>query len=224
MKRLMRHPITQAAIARLAASYFKLALGTTRWQLDGRENLAPVAHGTPTVIAFWHERIAVALPLWRLTWSIPGARPTAVHALVSRHRDGQLIGFVLRAFGLSLISGSSNNGGASALRALTAALAQGQHVVIIPDGPRGPRREAAPGVAQVAAISGAPVVPCAAQTTRHITMRSWDRMVIPLPFGRGVMVCGPAIPVPRSDWRAALPQIAAGLTAVADRADALMQT
>src|SRR5689334_20566130 len=38
------------------------------------------------------------------------------------------------------------------------------HPFPTPDGPRGPRRQAALGVAQIAALSGAPILPCAAQT------------------------------------------------------------
>ena len=96
-------------------------------------------------------------------------------------------------------------------------LEAGDHVVITPDGPRGPRRVAAPGVAQLAALSGMPVLPCAAQTSRRWTLRSWDRMVLPLPFGRGVIVCGAPIAgaratAPRRRCRA----IAAAITAATD--------
>ena len=80
---------------------------------------------------------------------------------------------------------------------------------------------AAAGVAQLAAVSGAKVLPCSAQTSRRRTLRSWDRMVLPLPFGRGVLVCGPTIAVGRDGADAALPRIAEAMTAAADRADRL---
>ena len=86
---------------------------------------------------------------------------------------------------------------------------------------RGPRREAAPGVAHLAAMSGAPVLPCAAQTTRHWVLPTWDRMVVPKPFGRGVVVCLPTIAVDRDDWQAAVPAIGAAMTAAAEQADRL---
>jgi lysophospholipid acyltransferase (LPLAT)-like uncharacterized protein len=76
-------------------------------------------------------------------------------------------------------------------------------------------------VAQLAAASGAPILPTAAQTTRRLTLNSWDRMVVPLPFGRGVIVCGPMIPVPRDDWRSTLPQISKALNDAAAEADRL---
>jgi len=93
-------------------------------------------------------------------------------------------------------------------------------VLITPDGPRGPRRQAAPGVAQLAALSGAALVPVGAASTRHRRLPSWDRMMLPLPFGRGVLVCGPPIRVARGEADAALPGIAAALDAAAAAADA----
>ena len=46
-------------------------------------------------------------------------------------------------------------------------------------------------------------------------------MALPLPFGRGVVVCGPAITVPRDGWRDALPAITTAMNQAADRADLL---
>ena len=77
------------------------------------------------------------------------------------------------------------------------------------------------GVAHLAALSGVPIIPLAARTSRRIQLHTWDRMAVPLPFGRGVMVCGPAITVPRYGWKEAVPAITAALNAVADRADQL---
>jgi len=221
MKRVLRHKTIQAALAWLGGLYLLFALRTTRWVLDGAEHLAPAATGRATVAAFWHERLALMPMLWlTLRRMDPTQRG---HVLVSQHRDGRLIGTVMRRFGVDVVLGSSRRGGAAGVRAALPLLARGEHLVITPDGPRGPRRQAAPGVAQIAALAEVPVLPCAAQTSRRRVLRSWDRMVVPLPFGRGVMVCLPPIKVPRDGWDAALPAIAAALTEAADRADALCE-
>ena len=65
------------------------------------------------------------------------------------------------------------------------------------------------------------MLPCAAQTTRRWVLPSWDRMVVPKPFGRGVVVCLPTIAVPRGDWEGAVAAIGAAMTAAAEQADRL---
>ncbi len=208
-------------LAALMGGYLALALRTTRWTLDGGEYFRPFGAGAPAVFAFWHEFLPLmpALPL--IARKLPFYRPTPIHTLVSQHRDGRVIGAVVRRFGILPIPGSSSRGGAAGLRNLLAVLRQGDLIGITPDGPRGPRRQAAFGVAQLAALSGVPVVPLAARTSRHIQLDTWDRMPVPLPFGRGVVVCGPAISVPRHGWKDAVPTIAEAMNPVADRAEAL---
>jgi lysophospholipid acyltransferase (LPLAT)-like uncharacterized protein len=125
----------------------------------------------------------------------------------------------MQRFGVRLVQGSSSRGGAAALRHLLGLLGKGHYVVVVPDGPRGPRHVAAPGVAQLAALSQASVLPCAAQTTRRFVLNTWDRMVIPKPFARGVVVCEPAIAVGRQTWPVALKAITAALNSAAERAD-----
>jgi lysophospholipid acyltransferase (LPLAT)-like uncharacterized protein len=223
MKRLLRHPAAQKLLAQLLGLYLAFALRTTRWRLEGAEHMARHAAGAPVVVAFWHERLPMMPMLWLLARRSPEGRTShaRAHVLVSQHRDGQFIGAVVSRFALDVVLGSSSRGGTASVRNLLALLAGGDHVAITPDGPRGPRRIAAPGVAQLAALSGAPVLPCAAQTSRRRVLPTWDRMVVPLPFGRGVVVCRPTIAVPRQGWQDSVPRIAEALDAAATQADQL---
>lgn len=224
MRRIVRHPLFQAGLARLLGWYLGFALGTTRWRLDGVEHVAPHAAGQPAVVAFWHERLALMPALWGLVCRMPSAKPGRVHVLVSQHHDGRFIGAVVRRFGVSVVLGSSTRGGAAATRRLVRLLKDGSNVLITPDGPRGPPRVAAPGAAQIAALSGVPVLPCAAQVSKRWVLNSWDRMVVPKPFGRGFVVCGPPIPIARDGWENAAGTIAAALSAAVDEADRLCGT
>lgn len=221
MKKLLRHPATQALLARLVGWYLAMAMRTTRWTLDGEENVAPHAKGAPAVFAFWHEHLPMLPALAMLAAKLPGYRFKPMHALVSQHRDGRFIGAVVRRFGFTAVYGSSSRGGSASLRVMLKLLANGDHIGITPDGPRGPRREADAGVAQLAAVAGVPILPVAGRTSRRLMLRSWDRMAVPLPFGRGVIVCGPAIEVPRDGWRDAVPGIVAELNRAAERAERL---
>lgn len=223
VKRLLRSEPAQTALGRLLGLYIAFAFRTTRWRLDGAENFAPHARGEPAVAAFWHERLPMMAMLWLFARRSAETRQrgTGMQILVSQHADGVLVGRALRRFDIGVVTGSSTRGGAASVRALARLIAAGNHLAITPDGPRGPRRVAAPGVAQIAALTGAPVLPCAAQTTRRWVLPSWDRMVLPKPFGRGVIVCGPTIAVPRENWQAALPAITAAIDAATEAADRL---
>jgi lysophospholipid acyltransferase (LPLAT)-like uncharacterized protein len=222
LKRALRSAFVQALAARLVAAYLAFVFRTSRWTLLGVPHAeAAVARGGIVVIGFWHER----LPLMPMLWSIaqdcyPALRPLKPHVLVSRSRDGRFIGDVVERFGLRLVHASSSSGGGVGLLALARLIEEGAPVSITPDGPRGPRRVAAPGIAQLAALTGAPVLPVAAATTRHRLLPTWDRMMLPLPFGRGCVALGPLIQVPKDGADAALPAIASALSAACEEADA----
>jgi len=223
LKRLLRHPRTQAALAWVLGLYLAFAYRTTRWRLEGVEHIAPHLQGAPMIVAFWHERLPLMPMLWRMARQQKGSDlgGTSVHVLVSQHRDGLFIGDVIRRFDLGTILGSTSRGGAASVRTLVARLRAGDFIAITPDGPRGPARQAAAGVAALARLAGVPVLPCAARTTRCLRLNSWDRMLIPLPFARGVVCCAPTVRVPQQEWEAALPVIAAGMDAAAAAADRL---
>jgi len=221
LRRLTRHGAFKAFAANLLGLYLALVYRTTRWRLigGGEIDAAFAQHGN-VIAAFWHENLPAMPHLWR-TGKARAGIPSA-HVLVSRHRDGRLIGDVVKRFELNMIHASTSKGGAAGMLAMTRLLRTGSMMVITPDGPRGPRRVPAPGVAQLAAVSGKPVLPCAGRFAWAIGLRSWDRMEIPLPFGRGVIVAGPAIMVPRDAPEAALPAINQALNAACDAADAAL--
>ncbi len=222
MRGLIRHPAVQAALARLVGLYLAFVIRTSRWRLLGAEAaLAEVQAGRPVILAFWHERLPMVAALRGLAGQAePGLLRLTPRVLVSQHRDGRFIGAAVERFGLAMIYGSSRRGGAPALVEMLRALRAGDPVVITPDGPRGPRRQAAAGVAQLAALSGAKVVAIGAATSRHRILGSWDRMMLPLPFGRAVLTAGAPIAVGRQEAQAALPAIAAALDAACAAADA----
>jgi len=120
-----------------------------------------------------------------------------IHMLISEHRDGQLIARTVGHFGIKTAAGSSSRGGAKALRTMVKAIAAGEYVGITPDGPRGPRMRASDGIVHVARLSGVPVVPATYSSSRGRILGSWDQFLVAWPFGRGAIVWGKPITVPR---------------------------
>ncbi|MGC9270507.1 lysophospholipid acyltransferase family protein [Acidiphilium sp.] len=213
---LFKSQPVQRRLGDLAGAYLAGAMVSTRWTIEAAALLDMLRARSPCIVVFWHECLPSMPVLWRSAGLI-GHGATG-YALASRHRDGQLIARAMRRFGVAAVGGSTSRGGAAGLRELARLLAAGHPVGLTPDGPRGPRRRAAPGVAQLAALTGAPVFCAAAATSRAITLNSWDAMRIPLPFGRGALVAGGPISVPRLDWQGALTDIEAQLTANLARA------
>lgn len=197
VKRLTRGARVRRALCRLGAWYITLVHATGRWRVVGGAAPARLwAEKTPFILCFWHGRLLMMPYCWD--------RAVPIHLLVSAHRDGQLIGDTVRPFGFHIVTGSSSKGGGGALRTLVKAIRGGGSVGLTPDGPRGPRMRAGPGVAVTAKLSGAPIVPIAYSAAPRRVLATWDRFILPLPFGRGVFVWGEPITVARDADDAAL--------------------
>jgi lysophospholipid acyltransferase (LPLAT)-like uncharacterized protein len=76
---------------------------------------------------------------------------------------------------------------------------EGSDIGITPDGPKGPRGVCKKGVVILAQKTGLPVYPLTYSTKGRWQLRSWDGMIIPKPFSRGVAIRGEPIFVGRDD-------------------------
>jgi lysophospholipid acyltransferase (LPLAT)-like uncharacterized protein len=215
---LLRAAPVQLALAWVLTRYIRLVMLTQHWQVEGAQNIGLLAGEVSYIVIFWHETLP-SIPIFlRRAWAMGMVKQGV--GLASRHRDGRLVGNVLLNLGLEQVAGSTSKGGPAGLRGLVRALADGKHVTLTPDGPRGPRRKAAPGVAQLAALTGAKIIPCGVHISPAFTLKSWDRMRLPLPFGRGKLVVGAPVAVPRDDWPSGLAAINATLNNVQEQAEA----
>jgi lysophospholipid acyltransferase (LPLAT)-like uncharacterized protein len=197
MKRLLRATPVQAFVAWLAALYMRFVYATSRWKTIGSEDgRATFESKAPFIGCFWHGRMLMWPSFWR------ARRP--MWMLISDHQDGRLIARTIEHFGVATITGSTSRGSAMALRGMVQQIAQGASVAVTPDGPRGPRMRAAPGVAMVAKLTGTPILPVSYSSSRAIAWSSWDRFLLALPFGRGVFIVGDPVYVARDADAAAL--------------------
>ena len=197
MKRLLRTATGQAFVAWFAAQCMRLVYASSRWTVVATDGgRAMFEEDRPFIGCFWHGRML----MWPSYWA--ARRPLLM--LISEHQDGQLIARTIAHFGVPTIIGSTSRGGAAALRGMVQWLAQRRTVAVTPDGPRGPRMRAAPGIAKLGKLSGAPIVPVSYSTSRAITLSSWDRFLLALPFGHGVFMLGEPIHVARGADAAAV--------------------
>lgn len=166
-------------IARLARAGGVLVrvLGRT-WRIAASHNEEITklrAAGRPIVFSLWHGEL---LPL------LYHHRGEGITVLISEHGDGEIIARIAESLGYRTVRGSTSRGAARALLELAREVEDGHDLAITPDGPRGPAKSVAPGVAVVANRSSAPVIGAAAFATSAWRLKSWDRFLIPRPFAR----------------------------------------
>jgi len=139
------------------------------------------------IYALWHEHFLI--PIVRFS-DIP------LTVLVSRHRDGELLGHLFATTKMQLVRGSTRRGGVTAVLKLLRAARSGCHLALTPDGPRGPRRTVQPGILYLAARTGWPIVPVGVGYQKVWRMHSWDCFAVPQPFTRVRCVVGTPLHVP----------------------------
>lgn len=165
--------------------------GTWRVRHVGRERVDRERRGGgPVLYAFTH---GVLLPL---AYTHRGRR---IHVLISESRDGEVITRVVEPLGFGTVRGSSSRGGTRALAELARRARAGFDLAITPDGPRGPRGSAEPGVVIVAARAEVPIVPVGVAASRSWRARSWDRFLVPWPGARVWVVYGEPLRFSRDD-------------------------
>lgn len=103
--------------------------------------------------------------------------------LISPHFDGELISRTIKYFGLGTLAGSSHKNSARVLIQAIKTLKSGYDIGITPDGPKGPRHEVADGIIAMAQKAEAKIALVAIKPTRFWQLNSWDKFVIPKPFG-----------------------------------------
>lgn len=176
----MDMPFSAHLIGCVAYWYVRFVAATTRWEIrnlnhfyDNLEKYGSVIYVT------WHGRLAMAPYFWD--------KRKKLKALVSPHHDGQMIVKLLNRFGIGNIDGSSNKHAQSAAVALMRELNRGTTIAIIPDGPRGPSMTMRQSPLYYAQKTGKPVIGVTYSMKRALIVhRSWDRMLVPLPFQKGI--------------------------------------
>lgn len=222
-----RSSFLHRTVGRIVGAYMLFCGWTTRWT---RVNEAAArkawADGKPLIVCYWHGRIMQSHVGWRQS---EGAPRTLM--LISQSREGEAIAQACMMVGLDVVRGSTDKahkrkGGVEALRRMLKELRGGGSVAITPDGPKGPRMRVQPGVIQLARLSGASMICLGWSTRPRKIFDSWDRFMLPLPFGRGAYVWSDLLDVPRDADDAAMEEarlkLENELTRIAHEADVLV--
>lgn len=180
LKNLLKSEKSEAIIGWIAYYYLKFVGLTTRWKVSGVKETYELLdkYGSMIVIG-WHGRTLEMPYFWN--------KSRTLNALVSPHRDGRLIVNILKKFGIGNISGSTNKNSTEAALELMRNLQQNNSIAIIPDGPRGPGMKLTMSPLFYAQKSGKPIIGITYSIAgAKVIEKSWDRMLVPLPFHKGI--------------------------------------
>ncbi len=178
--------MTARIIPLIAIILIRSITGTVRIKSEGTQILDELeSTGRTAILTFFHGRQFLQAGFF-------AGRKIGI--MTSLSRDGELQASVITGLGYEVARGSSSRGGARGLIGLGKLMEKGCHVAFAVDGPRGPIHQVKPGAIYLAKKSGAPVVGVAASARpAKIFSRTWDRYLLPWPFGKGAIVLGDPI-------------------------------
>jgi lysophospholipid acyltransferase (LPLAT)-like uncharacterized protein len=222
MAKLRQTTWAYALARRIYAAYIGLVFRTTRWRHVGFEGYeADIAAGRPRVLCTWHDRLALT-PFCR-DWT---GHPLAV--LASDHRDAQVMTSSLLRRGITVVPLKTTGDNSAAMRQAVRLLRAGTSIGVTPDGPLGPRHVVKPGALILASLAQARVAPLTYSVSRRRVLKTWDRLVLPLPFGRGVFAMAEGfVPPPRMDaaqMQAAQERLGRMMDELTEAADRMVDT
>jgi lysophospholipid acyltransferase (LPLAT)-like uncharacterized protein len=184
-------PLKYRLVAALASAYLHFAGFFTRYIYGGNKASLGLEARQRCIYAFWHNQ--------QLFLLYPKRSQGRICVLVSMSKDGEYIARSLPKFKMKAMRGSTTRGGYSALRGLMDIAEAGYSLAITPDGPRGPIYNARSGIIYLAQKTRLPIIPAGVACSNKITVNSWDKFQIPLPFGRCAVVYGDAVWVGEAD-------------------------
>jgi lysophospholipid acyltransferase (LPLAT)-like uncharacterized protein len=211
---LDQYSFKQRIIIRLAgaALYWLIRVigATVKFEVIGWEHHR---EDKPLVYCFWHNRIPIATYFWR---------NRGIVVMSSRSFDSEYIARFIQRFGYGAARGSSTRGARTALIQMIRAVKSGKSAAFTVDGPRGPIYEAKPGAVLLAAKSGAAILPFSVSLERCWRLPSWDKIEIPKPFTRAVVVIGERLYVNDGDDRSQHQKLQQALETLRERSDKLI--
>jgi hypothetical protein len=180
----------QNLLCLMVVTYIKIVYFTSKKIFIGDETVMQrFKDRQPTIIAMWHRSIMLCPFISNHIKKVNKVNKIA--SLASKHGDGKLVGNVMKKFDIINIAGSTRDSKISGrginisdLKAIFRALKDQLGLAITPDGPRGPSQKINGEIIKIAKLSSVPILPAAIGYSRFFLLNSWDKLIIPFPFGK----------------------------------------
>jgi Uncharacterized protein conserved in bacteria len=183
--------------AQLTRAILETLWHTCRLRFVGLDRLtALVREHSAVVPVFWHQHLLMCA-----RFVVDSRAGLKAGFMISPSVDGQAPTMLAELYGAHVVRGSGSYTGMRAVRGVYQAIVKdGISPGITPDGPRGPRFQFKPGAIFTAQLTRKAVVPIAYAAKPAWILRTWDKFVIPVPFGKVSIAVGePYFPPERLD-------------------------
>ena len=158
---------------------FQILFSLNKIIINGEEHLLSLINsGKPIMVCVWHGRLL--FPSWYIR-----LKTTNLHAIASRHTDAEIMARILKKWGYRLIRGSTHKGGKAVVQKMAEVFkSKGGIVAVTNDGPKGPPRIAKAGSTSLALKYNVQIITITGSATKYWQIKSWDRFMLPKPFGK----------------------------------------
>jgi hypothetical protein len=148
--------------------------------------------GGNMIFGSWHSRLLALTYYYKYRYNFRN-----LTLMVSRSRDGELFKRLLTKFDIESVRGSTTRGGIGATTVMVRIARSGRDTALSLDGSKGPRYTVQPGALLLAQMTGVPLVILSYDISHKIVLRTWDRMIVPLPFGHVYAAFADPLYIPR---------------------------
>lgn len=163
-----------------AKMLLRLILLTCRIEVRGLDQFFRIATQKRCILMLWHNRLAILPEILEQY-----ASQFVYCAFVSKSRDGDLMSILANSYPAGRTLRVPHNARRKALNQMIDQLKEGGEIMVLtPDGPRGPRYEVKPGIAVAAKEAAAYIVPFSWSASRLWQLKTWDKLMFPMPFSK----------------------------------------
>ena len=220
-KKFVRRFLASLPIGILIYLYILTVFITSRRKIIASKNFnMGKFQSESSIYAFWHGRMTL------MFFMRPKNKKTNI--FISEHADGKIIGNVSRLFNVNIIWGSSNKNTMQAIKKIFSVLKEKECLAITPDGPRGPAFEINSNIVKISSKYSLHIIPWTSGASKKKVFSSWDKFILPLPFGKLVFVYGNPIKVPPNVTDSQIKKISSALkrelNAICEKADNLVNS
>ena len=156
-----------------------ISFKTSSIRIHGKQYLDDVvASNSPLLLCVWHGRLIYDVYFFK-------NKKYNLWALISTHRDAEVLAHIMKRWNINLIRGSSTRGWKHAIGEMQKKLKDPQSIIAVTcDGPKGPAKIAKPGAIKLAVKNNGKIITMSSTCSRFFEFNSWDKFRIPKPFSK----------------------------------------